>query len=201
MPEPCDPSWETTRRPDLKRLLRGLCFSNDLTYFFVAEWGAEDVHANAGGDSPQLGHVTGKKAPPLDILEEAFETAGGERRREADTLGTISPPGVRTELRQENRITRCKNEGKMRRPKDRLALDQFENLILPVMKMSRRPEVGRSVIVKNGELPTAVGGANPDVRLLAPRCPRHNAGRCCSINRDGARTNSVGRHVCSFLLL
>ena len=90
------------------RLLRDLCFSNDLTHFFVAEWRAEDVHSNVGGDSPQLGHVSGKKAPPLDILEEAFETAGGERRREADTLGTISPP-------------RCKNEGKMRRPKDRLA--------------------------------------------------------------------------------
>ena len=163
--------------------------------------GAEDVHANVGGDSPQLGHVTGKKAPPLDILEEAFETAGGERRREADTLGTISPPGVRTELRQKNQITRCKNEGKIRRPNDRLALDQFKNLVLPVMKMSRRAEAGRSVIVKNGELPPAVGGANPDARLLAPRCPRHNAGRCCSINRDGARTNSLGRHVCSFLLL
>jgi hypothetical protein len=89
----------------------------------------------------------------------------------------------------------------MGRPKDRLALDQFKNLILPVMKMSRRPEAGRSAIVKNGELPTAVGGANPDVRLLAPRCPRHNARRCCSINRDRARSNSLGRHACSFLLL
>ena len=82
------------RRPDLNRLLRDLCFGNDLTHFFVAEWRAEDVHANVGGDSPQLGRVSGKKALPLDILEKAFETAGGERRREADTLGTISPPGV-----------------------------------------------------------------------------------------------------------
>ena len=144
---------------------------DDLTYFFVAEWRPEEVHADVGCYSPQLGHVSGKKAPPLDILEEAFETAGGERRREADTLGTISPPGVRTELRQKNQIARCKNEGKIRRPKDGLALDQFENLILPVMKMPRRPEVGRSAIVKNGEPPPAVGGANPDVRLLAPRCP------------------------------
>src|SRR5262249_20435325 len=109
------------------------------------------------------------------------------------------PPGVRTELRQKNQITRCKNEGKIRRPKDCLALDQFENLILPAMKMSRRPEAGRSAIVKNGELPAAVGGANPDVRLLAPRCPRHNARRCCPINRDRARSNSVGRHACSFV--
>jgi hypothetical protein len=80
-------------------LLRDLCFGNDLTYFFVAECRAEDVHANVGSDSSQVGHVSGKKAPPLDILEKAFETAGGERRRETDTLGTISPPGVRTELR------------------------------------------------------------------------------------------------------
>jgi hypothetical protein len=42
---------------------------------------------------------------------------------------------------------------------DRLALDQFKNLILAVMKMSRWPEAGRSAIIKNGELPTAVGGA------------------------------------------
>ena len=58
-------------------VLRDLCFGNDLTYFFVAEWRAKDVHADIAGDSPQLGHVTRKKAPPLDILEEAFETAGG----------------------------------------------------------------------------------------------------------------------------
>jgi len=80
-------------------LLRDLCFGNDLTHFFVAEWRAEDVHADVAGDSPQLGHVTRKKAPPLDILEEALETAGGDRHREANTLGTIGPPGVRTELR------------------------------------------------------------------------------------------------------
>jgi hypothetical protein len=78
---------------------------------------------------------------------------------------------VRTELRQKNQITRRKNEGKIRRPKDCLALDQFENLILSVMNMSRRPEAGRSAIVKNGKLPLAVGGANPNVRLLAPTCP------------------------------
>ena len=35
------------------------CFGDDLTYFFVAEWRAEDVHADIGGDSPQLGHVSG----------------------------------------------------------------------------------------------------------------------------------------------
>src|SRR6266478_5975517 len=104
-------------------------------------------------------------------------------------------------LRQKNQITRCKNEGKIRRPNDCLALDQFKNLILSVMKMSRRPEAGRSAIVKNGELPPAVGGANPDARLLAPRCPRHTARRCCSINRDRTRSNSLGRHACSFLLL
>jgi hypothetical protein len=147
-------------------VLRDFCFGNDLTYFFVAEWRAKDVHADIAGDCPQLGHVTGKKAPPLDILEEAFKTAGGERHREANSLGTVGPPGVRTELRQKNQITRCKNEGKIRRPNDCLALDQFKNLILPVMKMSRRPEAGRSAIVKNGELPPAVGGANPDARLL-----------------------------------
>jgi hypothetical protein len=39
-----------------------------------------------------------------------------------------------------------------------LALDQFKNLILPVMKMSRRPEAGRSAIVKNGELPPLSAG-------------------------------------------
>jgi hypothetical protein len=182
-------------------LLRDLCFGKDLTYFFVAEWRAEDVHADVAGDIPQLGHVTGKKAPPLDLLEEAFETAGGNRHREANSLGTIGPPGVRTELRQKNQITRCKNEGKIRRPNDYLTLDQFKNLVLPVMKMSRRPEAGRSAIVKNGELPPAVGGANPDTRFLAPRCPRHNARRCCSINRDRTRSNSLGRHACSFLLL
>ena len=165
-------------------LLQDLCFSNDLTYFLVAEWRTEDVHADVAGHGPQLGHVTRKKAPPLDILEEALETAGGDRHSEANTLGTIGSPGMRTELRQKNQITRCKNEGKIRRPNDYLTLDQFKNLVLPVMKMSRRPEAGRSAIVKNGELPPAVGGANPDARFLAPRCPRHNARRCCSINRD-----------------
>ena len=101
------------QRGDRNELTAFLCFGDDLTYFFVAEWRAEDVHADVGGYSPQLGHISGKKAPPLDFLEEAFETAGGERHREADTLGTISPPGVRTELRQKNQITRCKNEGKI----------------------------------------------------------------------------------------
>jgi hypothetical protein len=56
-----------------------------------------------------------------------------------------------------------------------LALDQFKNLILPVMKMSRRPEAGRSAIVKNGELPPAVGGANgcatPRPKMFATQCP------------------------------
>src|SRR5260370_42708617 len=97
-------------------------------YFFVAEWRAEDVHADVGGDSSRCGHVSGEKAPPLDILEVAFETAGGERSREADTLGTIGPPGVRIELRQKNQITSRKNEGKIRRPNDCLALDQLKNL-------------------------------------------------------------------------
>ena len=151
------------------------CFGDDLTYFFVAEWRAEDVHADIGSDSPQLGHVSRKKAPPLDILEKAFETAGGKRHREADALGTISPPSVRTELRQKNQITGPKNEGKIRRPNDCLAFDQFKNLILSVMKMPRRPKAGRSAIIKNGKLPPAVGGANPDARLLAPRRPRHKA--------------------------
>src|SRR5260370_15571925 len=144
-------------------------------YFFVTERRAEDVHADVGGDSHQLGHIGGKKAPPLDFLEEAFETAGGERHREADTLGTISPPAVWTELRQKNQITGCKNEGKIRRPNDCLALDQFKNLILPVMKMSRRPEARQSAIVKNDKLPPTVICANPAARLVAPRCPRHNA--------------------------
>jgi len=168
------PSASRETRSSVGRL-RDLCFGDDLTDFLIAEWRAEDVHADVGGDSPQLGYVSGKKAPPLDILEEAFETAWGERRREADTLGTISPPGVRTELRQKNQITRCKNEGKIRRPNDCLALDQFKNLILPVMKMSRRPEAGRSAIVKNGELPPAVGGANgcatPRPKMFATQCP------------------------------
>jgi len=156
-------------------LLRDLCFGDDLTYFVVAERRADYIHANVGGDSPQLGHVSGKKAPPLDILEKAFETAGGKRHREANSRGTPSPPSVLTELRQKNQITGSKNEGKIRRPNDRLALDQFKNLILPVMKMSGRPKAGRSTIIKNGELPFAVGGTNPDARLLAPRCPRHEA--------------------------
>jgi hypothetical protein len=46
------------------------------TDFFITERQAEDVHADVGGDARQLGHISGKKAPPLDILEEAFETAG-----------------------------------------------------------------------------------------------------------------------------
>src|SRR5262249_56662299 len=144
---------------------------------------------------PQLDHVARKKAPPLDILDEALETAEGDRHREANTLGTIGPPGVRTELRQKNQIARCKDEGKIRRPNDCLALDQFKNLILPVMKMSRRPEAGRSAIVKNGELPPAVGGANPDARILAPRCPRHKARPWCSIHRDKGRRTKLGRHA------
>jgi hypothetical protein len=41
---------------------------DDLTYFFVAEWRAENVHADVGGDNPQLGYVCGKKAPLLDFL-------------------------------------------------------------------------------------------------------------------------------------
>src|SRR5258707_600110 len=139
-PSPLPSSIRYPRKTATFYQLRDLCFGDDLTYFFVAEWRAEDVHADVGGDSPQLSYVSGKKAPPLNILEEAFETAGGERRGEADTLGTIGTPSVRTELRQKNQITRCKNKGKIRRPNDRLALDQFNNLILPVMKMSRRPE-------------------------------------------------------------
>ena len=170
-------------------------------YFFVAERRAEDIHAGGGGDRSQPGHISGEKAPLLDFLEEAFESAGGERCSEADTRGTIGPPGVRTKLRQKNQIARRKNEGKIRRPNDCVALDQCDNLILPVMKMSRRPEAGRGVIVKNGELPTAVGGTNPDVRLLSPRCSRHNARGCCSINQDRARSTNLGRHVCSPLLL
>jgi hypothetical protein len=47
-----------------------------VTYFFVAEWRAEDVHADFGGESPQLTNVRGKKALPLDIPEEAFESWG-----------------------------------------------------------------------------------------------------------------------------
>jgi hypothetical protein len=90
-------------------LLGDLCLGNDLTYFFVAEWRAEDVHAAVAGDSPQLAHVSGKKAPPLDILEEAFETAGGDRHREANTSGPIGPPGVRTKLRQK--VTRTSARG------------------------------------------------------------------------------------------
>jgi hypothetical protein len=90
----CSSSWHRTSHPSASRetrssvgRLRDLCFGDDLTDFFIAEWRAEDVHADVGGDSPQLGYVSGKKAPTLDILEEAFETAGGERRREADILG------------------------------------------------------------------------------------------------------------------
>jgi hypothetical protein len=65
-------------------LLRDLCFSNDLTYFFVAEWRAEDVHANVGGDSPQLGHISGKKAPPrgspiIRGADAGFVFSNGER--------------------------------------------------------------------------------------------------------------------------
>ena len=52
------------------------CFGDDLTYFFVAEWRAEDVHADIGSDSPQLGHVSRKKAPPLDILEKRSKPLG-----------------------------------------------------------------------------------------------------------------------------
>src|SRR5258707_12128726 len=105
-------------------------------------------------------------------------TAGGKRHREADALGTISSPSVRTELRQKNQITGRKNEGKIRRPNDCLAFDQFKNLILPVMKVPRQPEAGRSAIVKNCKLPPAVGGADPVARHSAPTCPRHNARRC-----------------------
>jgi hypothetical protein len=43
--------------------LRDLCFGDDLTDFFTAEWRAEDVHTDVGGDGPRLGHVSGKKAP------------------------------------------------------------------------------------------------------------------------------------------
>jgi hypothetical protein len=67
---------------------------DDLTYFFVAEWRAEDVHADVVSDRSQFGYVSGKKAPPLNILEEAFETAGSERHRKTNSLGTIGPPGV-----------------------------------------------------------------------------------------------------------
>jgi transposase len=82
--------------------LRDLCFGDDQTCFLIAEWRAEDIHADVGGDSPQFGYVSGKKAPPLDILEKAFETARSERHRETDALGTIRPPSVRTELGQKN---------------------------------------------------------------------------------------------------
>jgi hypothetical protein len=141
------------------------------------------------------------KAPLLDFLEEAFESAGGEHCREVDTVGTIGSPGVGTELRQKNQITGSKNEGKIRRPNDCVSLDQCDNFIVPVMKMSRWPETGRSAIVKNGELPTAVSATNPDVRLLSPRRSRHNARRCCSVNQDRARSINLGRHACSSLLL
>jgi hypothetical protein len=71
---------------------------DDLTYFFIAEWLAKDVHADVGGDRPQPSHISGEKAPLLDFLEEAFESARGERCCEVDTVGTIGPPGVQTEL-------------------------------------------------------------------------------------------------------
>jgi hypothetical protein len=48
---------------------RIMCLASRTLTLFVAEWRAEDVHADVVGDCPQLGHVTGKKAPPLDILE------------------------------------------------------------------------------------------------------------------------------------
>ncbi len=33
-------------------MLRDLCFGNDQAYFFIAEWWAEDIHADVGGESP-----------------------------------------------------------------------------------------------------------------------------------------------------
>ena len=134
-----------------------------MTYFFVAEGRAEDVHADLGGDSPQFGYGR-NKASPLNIPEVAFEAARRERRREADTLGTRPAKCVGAKLRQ-------KYEGKICRSHDCVPLDQFKNLILPVMKMSRRPEAGRSGIVKNGEIPLAAGGANLDARFFVARCP------------------------------
>jgi hypothetical protein len=69
---------------------------------------------------------------------------------------------MRTELWQKNKIARCKDEGKIGRPNNYLALDHFKDLILPVMKMSRRTEARWSAIVKNRELPPTADGANAD---------------------------------------
>jgi hypothetical protein len=56
---------------------------DDLVYFFVAERRAKDVHADVGGDRPQPSHISSEKAPLLHFLEEAFESARGERCRDA----------------------------------------------------------------------------------------------------------------------
>jgi hypothetical protein len=83
---------------------------------------------------------------------------------------------VWTELRQKNQITGCKDEAKIRRPNDSLALDHLKNFILSVMQMSRWPETGRSGIVKYGELP-------PNVRD--------------AMLNDAARSIDTGREVIS----
>jgi hypothetical protein len=49
-----------------------MCFSEDLTYFFVAEWRAEDVDTDLRGDRAQLVHVSGEKTPPLDIVQNRW---------------------------------------------------------------------------------------------------------------------------------
>ena len=95
-------SWPSEMQNVGDSRLRDSCLGDDLMYFFVAERRAEDVHADVGGDRCQPSHISGEKALLLDFLEEAFESARGERCREVDTVGTIGPPSVRTELGQKN---------------------------------------------------------------------------------------------------
>ncbi len=54
------------------------------------------------------------------------------------------------------------------RPDDNLTLDQLDNLIVPLMKVTWRPKAGRRPVVKNGELSAAGFGTNPDMGFLAP---------------------------------
>ena len=75
---------------------------------------------------------------------------------------------MRDVLRQKDQIAGRKDEGPLRRPDDNLTLDQLDNLIVPLMKVTWWPKAGRRPVVKNGELSAAGFGTNPDMGFLAP---------------------------------
>jgi len=141
---------------------------DDLRNLLIAEGRPKDLHSRIACDRCKLGNVGYNQPKSLDVREEALEATRRERHRKADGLGPVGAPCMRDVLRQEDQIAGRKDEGPLRRPDDNLTLDQLDNLIVPLMKVTWRPKAGRRPVVENGELSVAGFGTNPDMGFLAP---------------------------------